>query len=115
MKHEKGWSFEQLMKIPHASWGAPKDIRVGVRDLSITDSDDKENIRFRKSKDGLSIRVYKRDYLVKKEGHETCDLGHRHPVAVEQTFHWFEMTLTPQMVAQFQEWLTDGHHKWRLQ
>ena len=115
MRHDKSWSFDQIMKLKgsESDYGAPREFRIGVRDLSIIDSEDRHNVRFRKSKDGVELRIYSRIVVVKGLKRETCDLGHEHHVTTEKTFCWFNMTLTPKMLGQLQEWLTDGHHKWR--
>ncbi len=113
MKHDKSWSYDQIINIKGAQWGQAKEIRVGVRDLSITDKEDSENIRLRKRKDGLEIRVYSRIQTISQSKSQRCDLGHDHPAVIEKTFQWMSMEIPPDVALQLSEWLTDGHYKWK--
>lgn len=113
MKHDKSWSFDQIVKLKKGYYHDPQEVRVGVRDLSIITADDKENIRFRKCKEGLEIRVYSRRPLVKMSEFKECDMGHKHQVVSERQFCWLSMTIPVAVLGQFQEWLTDGHYKWK--
>lgn len=112
MNHGKGWSFDKIKKMKNPLWGEVKETRAGRRDFSITDRDDEENIRFRKTARGLEIRVYSRKHEFKEGEYQKCDLGHRHPKTISKTFCWATVYLQPAALDELRSWFSDGHPKW---
>lgn len=110
----KSISYNQILKIKHPDWDQPSEIRVGVRDLSLIFENDQQDIRFRKSKTGIEIRIYSKKHSINEEIYEDCNMGHRHPIANKKQLIWISVALTAEQVGEFREWLTDGHHKWKL-
>ncbi len=106
-------SFDQIIKKKPSEvrYDEPYEIRAGVRDLSLVSGDDRVDLRFRKKKQGMEVRVYSRgpskpaSFKVQRE---TCNLGHTHEVMEEKRFHWATLSFNREQFDSFVEWINHG-------